>query len=268
MRLSTRTLVAIGLSGGLSILACSSAESPTSSSGPLAQSDPPQVQARPDEPTAATVTGGACEELGSLVGSALSATVSKNVESTSFPLVNRPTPSRLKVIAVGDPTTISPSAVLGVDKNSNYDSCTHCLVIAMGCGSADCKDGAWFFPRSGTANLLSTAGSSFHGSFKDVTLEEVRIDAQSLKSTPVPNGACLHVAELTFDATAIGSASSSSGGSSSSSGGSSGTNDTSALDAGVDSGGTGTNTSGGTGKGGEGGDGNTPDVVNAKRSLL
>lgn len=198
-------------------------------------------------------TSGACEDLGRLAGTSMTAKLaSETARQIVLPLANRPVPSRLSIIAIGTSADLTGKTVaLGAAQNANYETCTHCFLIALGCGT-DCKSAALFFPRSGSATFTavpSASGEPFKGTLTDVVLEEVKIDFATSVSTKVEGGACLKVQELAFDAVAqqAGPGSSSPDG---------GAVDDSGLP--VEDGGTGS--SGGTGKGGGGGEtGNIKD---------
>lgn len=153
-------------------------------------------------------SGSKCEELGDLSAPALSGTFdtteSPESETTSFTLANRPVASKVKVVAVGAPSTlVGSSAVLGASVNGSYATCTHCVVVAIGCTATSCAGAALFFPRGGAGTFTAVGqkrGQPFAGKFTDVTLEQVTIDPVTLASIPVVNGACMHLSSLTFNA--------------------------------------------------------------------
>lgn len=235
----------------LLLAACSSSERPGGASTQVTPpGQQPGVTGEGDVgPSPSPSSGGACEDLGRLVGTSITAKLaSTTARSVVLPLANRPVPSRLAVVAVGPSADLTGKTVaLGAAQNANYETCTHCFVIALGCGT-DCTSAAWFYPRSGTATFTavpSAGGEPFKGTLTDVVLEEVKVDFATNVSTKVEGGACLHVQELAFDAVAE----STSGVGQATDAGSSGGSDT---DAGSSDGGT--TSSGGTGKGGGGGD--------------
>ncbi len=263
MRVSARGVVhaasvsAVGVV--LMLAACSSSEQPGGTS-PVATPPSQQPGVTGGEGNVGSSpspsSGAACEDLGRLVGTSTDAKLaSPTTRSVVLPLANRPVPSRLAVVGVGTDAELAGKTVaLGAGQNANYETCTHCFVVALGCGT-DCKSAAWFFPRSGTATFTAVPtaqGEPFKGVFTDVVLEEVKLDFETGVSTKVEGGACLHVQELSFDATvqstfAPGSVD----------GGTSG----SPADGG-DGGGGGTGSSGGTGGGSGGGGGvSKPDLV-------
>ncbi len=143
-----------------------------------------------------------------LSATALTGTIDKtqspNSEQTSFTLPNRPVATKVKVVGVGEASDLVGSgAVLGASVNGSYATCTHCLVVAIGCSATSCAGAALFFPRAGTGTFSAVGqrrGQPFAGKFTDVVLEQVTIDPETLASAPVPNGACMHVATLTFGA--------------------------------------------------------------------
>lgn len=242
----------------LMLAACSSSEGPAPSLIVTPPSQQPGVTGSEGNvgSSPSPSSGAACEDLGRLVGTSTDAKLaSPTTRSVVLPLANRPVPSRLAVVGIGtDAELAGKTVVLGTAENANYETCTHCFVVALGCGT-DCKTAAWFFPRSGTATFTAVPtaeGEPFKGVFTDVVLEEVKLDFETGLSTKVEGGACLHVQELSFDATvqstsAPGSAD----------GGTSG----GPADGG-DGGGGGTGSSGGTGGGSGGGGGvSKPDLV-------
>ncbi len=127
-----------------------------------------------------------------MTGTALPARLSlRNTtsQSISVELANRPLTSRLGVIAVGArPELLNKAAALGTGANANYETCTHCFAIAIGCTATDCKQGVWFYAKSGAAvftQVAAQSGEKFEGKFSDVTLEQVSIDWNTAHSTPV-----------------------------------------------------------------------------------
>lgn len=242
-------MTAIGIT--LLLAACSSGDdrAPTSPAVGAPTQQPGVTGSNDPGPAPAPSNGAACEDLGRLVGTSITAKLaSESARAIVLPLANRPVPSRLSVIGVGTAADlVGKTVALGAAQNANYETCTHCFVIALGCGT-DCKSAAWFFPRSGTATFTavpSADGEPFKGTLTDVVLEEVKVDFATNASTKVEGGACLHVQELAFDAIAA----SASGGTTTDGGTSSGgTSDGGASDDG------GTGSSGGSGKGGGGGD--------------
>jgi hypothetical protein len=168
---------------------------PAGPAGPQVQQTEPPAAAAPTAPTTR------CEDLGTLAGQALTAKRGSDFESLLLPLVNRPVPSRLGVLAVGAPADlVGPNVPLGAGVNDNYETCTHCLAVALDCANSDCNSATWFYPRSGTAQFTEI-DDTFQGSFTDVVLEEVKLDPQTMHSTPVEGGACLTIPQLRFVAT-------------------------------------------------------------------
>lgn len=251
-------LVVLGL-----VSACSDAEEEapaTRAPRPLPGASSPAPSEGDTTPSQTTASAGKCEELGSLAGATGDARyVNSELRSLSLPLASRAVPSKIAVIGIGTRSQLlGTEAVLGAAQNANYETCTHCIVIAVGC-TTDCTAGTWFYPRSGKATfnaVPSVSGESFKGTFTDVTLEEVRVDFATGISTPVPSGACFHVSTLSFDAVAkseSGTTTSSSGtttdsGTIDSGGGSSGGSSGEPTSSG------GTGSSSGTGEAGKGGD--------------
>lgn len=164
-------------------------------------------QQRTDEttttPTPANPAG--CEALGTLVGNGLEASLdSATRRSVAVPLVSRPTATRVSVQGVGAPADLSGKTIaLGVAANVGNDTCTHCLLITVGCAGDDCSGATYYFPRSGTATftaVASAAGQPFGGRFSDVILDHVIIDPATRASRAAGDGRCLYVKELAFDA--------------------------------------------------------------------
>jgi hypothetical protein len=77
--------------------------------------------------------------------------------------------------------------------DSNYATCSRCFV-----GLQDpMTPGKVFFPVSGTLTITATSdqlNGTIDATATDVTFVEVTIDSNSFASTPVPGGACLHLA--------------------------------------------------------------------------
>ncbi len=255
MRVLARVVLQIGsvttTAIALLLAACSSSGDPGGAS-PAVTNPPPQPGVTGNEgevdPTPSPSTGSACEDLGRLTGTSIGAKLaSETARSIVLPLANRPVPSRLSIIAIGSAADLTGKTVaLGAAENANYETCTHCFLVALGCGT-DCKSAALFYPRSGTATFTavpSASGEPFKGTLTDVVLEEVKVDFSTNVSTKVEGGACLKVQELAFDAVAQSAGSPGGGGADG------GATDDSGLPA--EDGGTGS--SGGTGKGGGGGD--------------
>jgi len=220
MRLPLHSVVlVVAALGGVALLACTTASSggdePTSTPGTATPQAGGDAVGKPQGAST-------CEELGALSATALTGTLDATGQSqtTSFTLPNRPTATKVKVVAVGEPSElIGKGAVLGASVNANYGSCSHCLVVAIGCTTTSCSGAALFFPRAGTGTftaLAATDGQLFAGQFDDLVLEQVSIDPQTFASTPVVNGACMHVSTLTFGST-LSSAESGGGGTSTSS---------------------------------------------------
>jgi hypothetical protein len=156
-------------------------------------------------PTATPANAAGCEALGTLVGNGLEASLdSATRRSVAVPLVSRPTATRVSVQGVGLSAELSGKTIaLGVAANTGNDTCTHCLLIVVGCTGGDCSAATYYFPRSGTATftaVASAAGQPFGGRFRDVILEHVTIDPVSGATRAVGDGRCLYVKDLAFDA--------------------------------------------------------------------
>jgi hypothetical protein len=239
-------VLAVAAFGAVGVLACTQASPAPDETPPGPATAGPQVTQTGEGSVGATKTGSTCEELGTLTATSLTGQLDQastpDTQFTSFTLPNRPVTSKLKVLAVGGASDlVGKTAVLGADVNKSWASCTHCVIIAIGCTTeTDCSNAAFFFPRRGTGTFTALAGESgqpFVGSLDDVELEQVTIDPKTLASAPVLNGACMHVSKLSFSSTMTStsaadpdsgtSTSTSGGGSSGTSGGSSGTSGTS-----------------------------------------
>lgn len=84
----------------------------------------------------------------------------------------------------------------GID--ANYGTCARCLLLFQDPTTFNRQ----FFQQSGTLAIDATSNQlngTIHATITDVTLIEVTINSGSYTSTPVPNGACLHIAEATID---------------------------------------------------------------------
>ena len=200
--------------------------------------------------TSASLTAAGCEDVGSFANTAVAAQlVDTNLESTTWTASDRPQPARMTVLASGVAASlVGKTVALGTGDNANFETCTHCFVVAIGCG-ADCSKAAFFYPRAGTATftaLSAATGGTFQGHLENADLEQVTLDTGTDHSTPVPNGSCMHVTSLDFKATVAKSPT----------GGSSGTAATTSSSSSSSSGGTSsgapasTPVSGGTGGGG------------------
>lgn len=156
-------------------------------------------------PTATPANPDGCEALGTLVGSGLEASLaSATRRSVAVPLVSRPTTTRVSVQGVGASADLSGKTIaLGVAANVGNETCTHCLLIAVGCSADDCSNATYYFPRSGTATFTAVAsseGQPFGGRFRDVILDHVTIDPATSASHAAGDGRCLYVKDLAFDA--------------------------------------------------------------------
>jgi hypothetical protein len=167
-----------------------------------AESDPSQ------KPQGALGSGDAavCEDLGALAASALTANVDASGDWFTMPLAGRPVPTYISVGAYGDPANLlGQSATLGAGVNDNYQTCTHCILIAVGCASPnDCSAARRFYATSGSAKFTALAGptnDTFTGTFSSVVLTEVTIDTTTYRSTAVAAGGCLRVSSFDFRAT-------------------------------------------------------------------
>jgi hypothetical protein len=87
---------------------------------------------------------------------------------------------------------------LGSAENANFATCMGCLLVLEDL-DADGNPGRIYFQESGTLELGTTTPYYLAGSFSDVSLVEITIDPDTGESTPVENGACLHVNTIAFD---------------------------------------------------------------------
>jgi hypothetical protein len=158
----------------------------------------------------ATPTGpAACDELGDLSGSGITAAFDSGSQWFWGPIAGRPTPTRVGVIASASAATTQGQTIqLGVGAEANYETCTHCIAIAVGCVGEDCTNATWFFAKSGTARFDSVAsapGGAFSSRFDNVVLTQVTVDPTTFHSTEVPAGGCFHINSATFSATTASS---------------------------------------------------------------
>ncbi len=93
---------------------------------------------------------------------------------------------------------------LGAGIETNFSSCAHCVLVF----SLDTEGGTskTFFQQSGTLNLTDvddplTADAA--ASMTNLKLVEVTIDPNTFASTPVPGGACLTMANYSFDSSPL-----------------------------------------------------------------
>lgn len=167
----------------------------------VTKEQPPHVSAQAGRGEAA------CEDFGSLSGTSLEARSSGTTAATSMAVANRPSFTKLAVSAYGSASSLSGRSVsLGTAENANLATCTHCIAIAIGCTETSCKDAAWFYPRSGNATFTNVGyedGNLFEGTFDDVILEQVKVDFDTLTTTPVGGGACVRVPSLAFSASVV-----------------------------------------------------------------
>lgn len=91
---------------------------------------------------------------------------------------------------------LTGSVDLGDATNNNYISCQACVRVLE--DSTDMGPARDFFQAAGTLELGATTPFYIAGTLTDVTLVEVTI-AEDFTTTPVPGGACLHIASYTFD---------------------------------------------------------------------
>jgi hypothetical protein len=144
-----------------------------------------------------------CDELGALNASGLTASYDTASRWFTGALSGRPSLTQLTVVGVGTPSDLQGKVVaLGAGLNDNYATCTHCMIVLVGCTATDCNSAKKFFAEAGSAyfnQVASGPGQPFVGQFTDVTLREITLDA-SFTSTDVPGGACLHLASFAFSA--------------------------------------------------------------------
>ena len=84
----------------------------------------------------------------------------------------------------------------GID--DNYSTCARCFRLHADPTTTHRQ----FFQQSGTLVIDATSdqlNGTIHATITDLTLIEVTIGSYPYLSTPVPNGACLHIAEATID---------------------------------------------------------------------
>ncbi len=158
---------------------------------------------------AALSANGGCEDVGALTAEQLTVKfIETGLESTTFSATDRPQPAKLTILASGDAAQLAGTTVnLAEGRNTNFQTCSHCFVVAIGCG-ADCSKAAFFYPRSGTATFTKVAGGtggSFEGRLENAELEQVTVDATTQVSTKVAKGACMRVPLITFSAKAVAS---------------------------------------------------------------
>ncbi len=85
---------------------------------------------------------------------------------------------------------------LSAGDDASYATCSTCVLYREDFG--DEGPARTFFQQSGTANLGATSFPAPTGDLTDVKLVEVTIDPDTFASTPVPGGACYHIASAPF----------------------------------------------------------------------
>ena len=193
------------LLGIVSIQGCAKDDETAPARGVFAPAPAGRQGAEENSPTSTPANPDGCEALGSLVGSGLEASLASTTRrSVAVPLVSRPTGTRVSVQGVGASADLSGKTIaLGVALNAANETCTHCLVISVGCSGDDCSNATYYFPRSGSATFTAVAsaeGQPFGGRFKDVILEHVTIDPATGVSHAAGDAKCLYVKDLAFDA--------------------------------------------------------------------
>jgi len=85
---------------------------------------------------------------------------------------------------------------LAAGMDNNYGTCSRCIRVFE-----DSDTGRMFFQQSGTL-VIDPASTQLDGTINatltNVTMIEVTIAPMTYTSTPVPNGACVHVASATI----------------------------------------------------------------------
>lgn len=158
---------------------------------------------------AAAAAGGGCDDFGTLNAASLTgklASVDGTLRQTlALTVDGRPSRTKASIIVNGDPAAlVGQTVTLGVGNNADAFTCTHCVLVAVGCSASSCGQAAFFFPRGGSASLnavASYAGQPFSGALTDVELQQVTIDMDARTMTPVEGGACIRIPRLTFGAT-------------------------------------------------------------------
>jgi hypothetical protein len=91
---------------------------------------------------------------------------------------------------------------LAAGDQANYETCKTCTRVLEDIDAMTGEVKKFYFQQSGTLELGSSKLPAIKGSLTDLTLVEVTIDDMTFESTPVPDGACLHIAkaEFTFEA--------------------------------------------------------------------
>jgi hypothetical protein len=85
---------------------------------------------------------------------------------------------------------------LSAGGDDNYATCSRCVRVVDPSVS-----GKGFFQQSGTLVVDATSdqlNGLASGTLTNITLIQVNIDPNTFVSTPVPNGACLHLASAAF----------------------------------------------------------------------
>lgn len=187
-------------------IACTTSEPPDEIISTPGAPAPRGAEPAAPPPAPGPSSSGGCEDFGALSAGALVAVLdpSAPAQMASFSVSGRPVATSVRVIAYGEASAlVGKPSVLGAGENANLATCTHCVLVGIGC-APDCSAATWFYPRKGMATLTavaSQAGQPFQGSLEDVELEQVTVDPSTLTSTPVAGGACIRIPSLTFSAT-------------------------------------------------------------------
>ncbi len=207
----TWTIAAIATALATSLAACDAA----SPDAPPTTADtrkevPPVAEATPGATAPQTLDAGTaepiptrCEELGELNASNIAAVIDGGEQWFWGPLVARPN-TRIGVIATAAAkTTVGSQISLATSIESNWQTCTHCIAVVVGCNGDDCSQATWFVAASGSARfdaLATAAGEAFESRFDDVVLQQVTVDPATYHSTPAPGGGCFHLTKASFSA--------------------------------------------------------------------
>ncbi|MFO0759436.1 MAG: hypothetical protein U0359_23280 [Byssovorax sp.] len=98
---------------------------------------------------------------------------------------------------------ISGKIDLSAGDEANYATCKTCVRVLEDADAAAGTVGKFYFQKSGSVDLGTSALPSVTGGIDDVTLVEVTIDPMTFESTPVEGGACLHITKVDFAFDAI-----------------------------------------------------------------
>lgn len=129
------------------------------------------------------------------------------VVGTPSPALGTAVPDEFQIQLYEFTGTQSPGSFdLGVGNETNFSSCSHCVMLFEDMDSAG-ESKRQFFQKSGTLTLTvnpSPTTGAIKGRIEKLVLVEVTVDyaGKTYTSTPVPGGECFELDALDIDTTA------------------------------------------------------------------